>query len=544
MSKIYPNKLPSEIINDPKFNAEVALFNSLKSAKLFSTTRIYHSVDWINKHAKWDIQKDGECDFIITDEKYGIIFIEVKGGNVRKDENNNWWSGKESIKNPFAQCKKSMHRLMEEFTHRWVNKFSTENYPKFFYQYFVFFPNVGCKKNTYLGAAYDKERIGFRDDLKDPDTIANRILEFFELGIKVKNQHEKLGKESQEIFHEMFTKTFEFKKDLKDEIEDNNFSIDKLTNEQTKVLEGSHSTWKTLWCEGPAGSGKTVIAIKKFLKEYEALNQGKFLFLCRNKKISEKIKEKINLEIKNKNKNMYFIGTFDKFCKEILNSHDFNLDFKNLDKSYEKVFDITSSNEYKKDVIIIDESQVFDEIWWTIIENIRADESILWVFGDSNQRIWKRKKPDIKGANPEPVFLSRILRNSRIIAEKSLSFFDGGVHGLTIDGPISNRFEITATNNFHETIRSIHKELNFEGVSNDSIIVLTSDKGLRTKIEGIESASISSYAGMESDCIIFIIDDLNKYDAEKLYVGMTRAKTYLNILCKPEDEDKLKKLLI
>tara|TARA_Y100001935_G_scaffold249467_1_gene248122 strand:- start:1042 stop:1191 length:150 start_codon:yes stop_codon:yes gene_type:complete len=49
---------------------------------------------------------------------------------------------------------------------------------------------------------------------------------------------------------------------------------------------------------------------------------------------------------------------------------------------------------------------------------------------------------------------------------------------------------------------------------------------------------------MEADCVIFVIEDLKRYKPEHLYVGITRAKTFLNILCRPEDEEKIKKLLI
>ena len=43
---------------------------------------------------------------------------------------------------------------------------------------------------------------------------------------------------------------------------------------------------------------------------------------------------------------------------------------------------------------------------------------------------------------------------------------------------------------------------------------------------------------MEADCVIFAIENLDKYESEHLYVGITRAKTFLNILCKPEEEEK------
>ncbi len=541
MSTIFPNKLPTEILNDPQRRAEIKLFEALKNSELFSTTKIYYSASWINKGTRKDSQRDGECDFIITDKDYGIIFIEVKGGEISKDENNQWYSGENKIKNPIQQCNKNMYFIMDEYKQRWKDKRLSDNYPSFFYDSYAFFPDVDYKNKEYLGAAYDKSKFGFRKDLK---SIAEKILSFFSPGRENKGQFEKLGNESQDIFHEMFTRSFNFKLSLKDEIKDNNFAISNLTKEQYEILEGSHRGWKTLWCEGPAGSGKTIIAIKKFLKEYNHHQNSNLLFLCKNKSISLKIKNKIDSEIKDSNKNSYFVGTFDSFCQSILGSNGSNLDFKNIEKSYDEVFDIVSNNKSKYDVILIDESQDFSSIWWTILESLRTENTIFWIFGDSNQKIWQKNKPDISGLNPTSVYLTHILRNSKIIAQKSLPFFDGGGHELTLDGPLSNKFELIKTTNFTKSIIKIHKELIFEGVENESIMVLTSDKDLKDEIKGINCSSIFKYKGMEADCIIFVVEDLDKYKSEHLYVGITRAKTFLKILCKPEDEDKLKKLLI
>ena len=43
---------------------------------------------------------------------------------------------------------------------------------------------------------------------------------------------------------------------------------------------------------------------------------------------------------------------------------------------------------------------------------------------------------------------------------------------------------------------------------------------------------------MEADCVIFAIENLDKYESEHLYVGITRAKTFLNILCKLRKKKK------
>ena len=541
MATIYPDNLPKEILDDPLRKGEIKLFEALKNSKLFSTCKIYYSADWINKSIEKDRQRDGECDFIITDKDYGVLFIEVKGGQISKDENNQWYSGNQEIKNPIKQCNKNMYSFMEEYKRRWKNKRLGDNFPSFFHDSFAFFPDVDYKNNQYLGAAYDKSKFGFKKDL---ESIEEKILSFFYEGRKVKGLYEELGQESQDIFHEMFTKPFVFKQSLRDEIKDNSLSISKLTAEQFEILDGAHKDWKTLWCEGPAGSGKTIIAIKKFLKEYSCQENSNFLLLCKNKLISEKVKDKITSKIEDSSRNTFFIGTFDGFCQKILSSNGSSLDFKNIEKSYEEVFDAISKTSLKYDVILIDESQDFSPIWWTILESLRKEDTVFWAFGDSNQKIWKQKRPDISNINPTSVYLSHVLRNSNVIAQKSLPFFDGGGHELSLDGPVSNKFELIKSTNFSKTILDIHKKLIFEGIENESIIVLTSGLSLTDTSKSINCSNVFEYKGMESDCVIFVIEDLSKYKSEHLYVGITRAKTFLNIICKPEDEEKISQMLV
>ena len=162
MATIYPDNLSKDILDDPLRKGEIKLFEALKKSKLFSTCKIYYSADWINKGTKKDRQRDGECDFIITDKDYGVLFIEVKGGQISKDENNQWYSGNQKIKNPIKQCNKNMYSFMEEYKRRWKSKRLGDNFPSFFHDSFAFFPDVDYKNNQYLGAAYDKNKFGFK----------------------------------------------------------------------------------------------------------------------------------------------------------------------------------------------------------------------------------------------------------------------------------------------------------------------------------------------------------------------------------------------
>ena len=71
---------------------------------------------------------------------------------------------------------------MEEYKRRWKSKRLGDNFPSFFHDSFAFFPDVDYKNNQYLGAAYDKNKFGFKKDL---ESIEEKILSFFNEGRKV-----------------------------------------------------------------------------------------------------------------------------------------------------------------------------------------------------------------------------------------------------------------------------------------------------------------------------------------------------------------------
>ena len=562
MSHIFPNKLSSEIINDRKRNAEVMVFNALKKAKLFSTQRVYYSASWLNTVLSGDAQSDGECDFIITDIDIGIIYIEVKGGHITKDTNNHWFSNGKRIKNPLEQAKKSKHVITKEFIKRWNIKYPLEKDPSLFRGHYVIFPNSSNQIQQDLGIFGNLKQFGFSEDIENITKLISQFFDYIPQGQNHLN-FDKLGERGQEIFHEMLTKPLDFKPPLKRIIKDNSFEIENLTNEQNELLNQSVGKWKRLWIEGPAGSGKTVIALKKFQKE--AVKSENAALICRAKNLQIKLK---NAVVKDKVSLGEKIYTFDSFLLKLSNKY-FTTKDKNFinnylsNKGYKTelrefiiniAFDISHKIE-KFDLLIIDESQDFEEQWWLLINELISKKSIVWIFGDANQKIWRTQKPEIKGIS-ESYYLSSILRNTHQIAKQSLVLYDGKGHGIEIKGPYSSEVNIISTENIIDDLEiQINKLISINQVNEKSIVIL-GDKPLHNKISQISSniykisndvhedksiflSTIENFKGLESDCAIILIDDLEQLSDSDLYIGITRAKTYLVILVKKYQYKKL-----
>ena len=78
---IYPSKLPIEIINDPKRNAEVQVYDALKDLSE-NGFHVFYSCFWLDNRENPVPSGDGEADFVIAHPDYGVLTIEVKGAGL------------------------------------------------------------------------------------------------------------------------------------------------------------------------------------------------------------------------------------------------------------------------------------------------------------------------------------------------------------------------------------------------------------------------------------------------------------------------------
>ena len=538
MAKIFPNTLDERIRNDPKKRAEVRVFDGLKSSKLPSSTKIYYSVDWINQNTD-SPRIDGECDFIISDPDWGIIFLEIKGGFITKDENNIWYqNGRQLTRSPLQQAKISTYEIINEF-----KKKNMHSDYDFFYSYFAIFPDSSKEKfRANQSISFIDDQFGFNEDMENLGKLVFNFFSFRPPGAEHFN-HKKLGETNQQEFHKMFTSPLNLTPSLNKIIINNSFRIKELTINQKNLINRTVGDWRRLCIEGPAGSGKTSIAVEKFLNEAAQFENP--IFLCRGKKLCSAINSSHSAEV-----SVSQIFNFDKFLVFLAKKYSPDLiNFKNFRNSTRRnlingLFDKSEIID-KIDFLIVDESQDFEDSWWSFIESILSKDAFVWTFGDSNQNIWKNTKPEIFKMS-EPFHLTEILRNSHQIATKSLIFFDGGGRNISISGPHSEEICISKFSKIDDIKKEISRLISIEGISTEEITVLFQDKinpefckplnnriifsdELSLENNCIHISSILNYKGLESDCIFLVLNDIAKISQEELYVGSSRARHFLKV---------------
>ena len=553
MSKIFPDFLDSSITSDPRRNGEVLVYNCLKEANLFSTTNIYYSVDWLNKKNIRNPSWDGECDFIVTDADSGIIFIEVKAGFITKNTNNSWFSNGKPIKNPITQVKNSKYAIINEFKDRWKRTGKEER--NFSYGHFVIFPNSSRDVISDLGIMASKEIFAFAEDLKWMEKTISRFLDYKPQG-ESHLTFDQLGEDGQKIFHDMFVSTFDFTPKVGKIIEQNKFIIEDLTSNQNELITKSFLDWPRLWIEGPAGSGKTSLAVHKFLNEIESFKNP--VFICRGKKLSMALRDSmkdLNLQKNICTFDSWILGIFSQELNQIFEPDSFKA--KDREKIINFIFD-SSSTVNKFDLIVIDESQDFEESWWSLIESVASKNSVIWVFGDSNQNIWSVAKPEIRNLS-NSFKLNDVIRNSKQISEKTMLFYDGKGKDISLKGPYATNVEIHPYDTLDFIVKEIDKLKNIESVKLDDITVLTSynlfdlvKEKLISKYQistdelvysTIHISTILNFKGLESACVLLVLDNLISIEEQELYIGLSRAINSLKIFVNKNNYDNALKIL-
>ncbi len=285
MAKMIPPSISASTLSD----GEIEVFNALKTAPEAADWVVLHSLD-IAKHIS---QVSGEADFVIFVPGLGALCLEVKAcRSLRRDEGA-WFYGSKpepDYRGPFKQAENAKHSILE-FIRKQIG-------PKSKVPFFsaVAFTHVSFQDKPIEWHAWqviDKAKI-------DRDSIALSIINALKSGRKhLENtgagawlKREKNQPEAGEINKlitilrpefEYFESPASRKKRAFEEIK-------KYTEEQFAALDFAEVNDRIAY-NGPAGTGKTFLAIEIARREAEAGNR--VLLLCYNEMLGNQIKQDV-----------------------------------------------------------------------------------------------------------------------------------------------------------------------------------------------------------------------------------------------------------
>ncbi|MCA2702297.1 MAG: NERD domain-containing protein [Microcystis sp. M179S2] len=281
MAKMFPPDAPS----NPDLRGESDVYHLL--SQLDDDFYIFQDRYWIFKN-KYGARTERETDFLLVHPQKGLLIIEVKGGTrfSYDGEHDKWKSGDNiSYQNPYKKQLANSKNLplflkskLPSLTNHWITC-----------GYAICFPHIDILEGN-LAPFMEREVTLFRDDLKNLGEKINEIYSHYS-----NNSHKHLGKNIVEEIKTLITRNSEFRKSLSAELEDEKQTIIKLTKEQEEILDGFYKVKTPILIDGPAGTGKTQLAISQAISDIQS--DRLVLFITNSQDSKDYIYKEISLNV-------------------------------------------------------------------------------------------------------------------------------------------------------------------------------------------------------------------------------------------------------
>ncbi len=507
---------------------EAIVFDIIKE-QFDNSWTVFHSLRNIGNNKTGNLI-DAEIDFLFVNAKYGILSLEVKGGNI-KHKDGFWYQNENKLSLPPSEQARLNRYNIEKYL-----KSNMKNCDNISFGFAVCFPNIYSEFNS-------------TPDLNNITLTGIHLKSFEENIISIMQHWNKfdniIPNSTESAIIKILAPDIEIGSNLIDRIGKDNQQFFKLTEMQCQMLDFIKNH-KRVVIRGCAGSGKSILAVKK-AKEL-AENGRTVLLLSYNIIINDRLKEECK-EYKN-----IKVITYHNLCIEKLkikpsNSHDF------WDNELpEKFFEYIVDNPIKYDAVIVDEAQDFKAKFWDSVQELFKNDGWFYIFYDPDQNLYKTKV-EIPSLGEE-FTLTKNCRNTIAIFDEIKNMATINIeHGKVPSGmPVENYIANSAKESVKTLNKIIHKLINEEGILCKDIVILGGHKLEHTSItnpnigafkilentDNFDKNSIAYYTyykfkGCESNIVIII--DFNENDkrwqeASAKYTAMSRAKHKLYIINK------------
>lgn len=556
MGRLIPDVDPEDILLKPERDVARALVRDLPDDCL-----IYHSYCWLRPDRDYQSEPllEGEADFLVLDPRYGLLVIEVKGGDIRHRVENDTelyyrllsqGRRKDLPKHPFRQASGNLHAIEE------ILKLREE--PYWFggcRGYAVAFPdsqNVGQLPNDV-----DPSIVFFAEHLDDYDRAVRGA---FRSWNRIKTPSispdamRRCRQELRPIFHLLPARWRSMERDEE--------QLVRLTEQQQIVLNGLRDNRRLAVCGG-AGTGKTMLAL---WQSVEFAREGKeTLFLCFNKALAQWLNSRIATELDQDLRRRLTISTFHSLCASFFSKakipfqpptdSDERARFWQTevpDKMFDRVIDLVPEPRF--DAMVIDEAQDFADDWWLTVESLsRNANGPLCIFYDPNQNLFH--KESTLPATDATYRLSINCRNTRQIHAFSMTFLDAKIQSspMVPEGVTPTRRTASSESQQRAAIDEIIKQWKSEyRLKSSQFAILASSKRENTCLastnrtggmaitenpeqwragEGVLYSTISGFKGLESEAVILLSSADHSHTNElDRYVATSRARHLLAVI--------------
>jgi hypothetical protein len=508
---------------------------------------VFHSIRWIT-HDSRQYGTVGEADFIIAHPQYGVLLIEVKGGDVFIERGEwftrDYYGRVHGIKDPCEQSDRNRRALGD-----WLaNSDGTRRYK------YALFPAVALPDSRVDRDVRPDCPEDLFIDMTHLDDLEARLLAIFRFWQqRADARYQQMdGKPAVTALTALLVPTRKLQPRVAEIFERERRKIDELTQNQFKVLRQLRMHHRAA-IVGGAGTGKTMLAMEK--AQQLAQSGFRVLYLCFNKHLADWVNQNLKHDLIMAATFHSFVGHARRWAKlwdaSRMDWDEFRDKAPDLLLDAANIIRTPDSGLHDKlfDAIIVDEAQDFEDTWWIALPDLLKDpeHGVFYVFFDNNQRLYTQIS-NIP-MDTAPFYLDENCRNTQYIHTALLPYAHADGEALC-EGPEGRPVEtIPAPNKAiakRELQRVLHRLVNEEGLRAEDIIILTpssekrsqwkSDEQLGnfiltwnmdTEMElAIRICTIYRYKGLESAVVILSELDQRREEIsdQLIYVGLSRAR--------------------
>ncbi len=534
MAVMYPRTL---LEDDLKSRAEGKVFDALEE-RLGDGWEVFHSVGWVSRDRKKG-SEDGEIDFVIAHPERGVLCLEVKGGGIECKHGE--WFGihdgvREGIRDPFAQAIDHTYAMRRK-----LGGMPAKGGGKLLIGHAVAFPDITVH-GLVLAPDAPPELIVDRNDMATIDAAVERALAYHR---PAGAEHVGPGANGMKKLREILAPEIRIEVPMAERFLDEEEKLITLTHDQALLLQ-RHGRERRMVVTGPAGSGKTMLAVER-AKRVAAKGKD-VLFVCFNRRLRDHLRKA------EKDSGIYF-NTFHGLCLALAKRAEVPLSVDSggaYDQAYfneELPLALLSAIEKlgpQYDALFVDEAQDLHNDWLdALTATLRdPDNALVWLFMDDNQRVYENRLEVPDGFRKFDLIHN--CRNTQAIHREVMKKYEGEVEPEAI-GPEGRDVVLIQTGDQPAAVQAVVAELcGKEEIAPQDVVVLSShgiersavaEAGCgsyefvdepRTLGNFIRFASIRGFKGLESPVVVLCeLEDLDDETIDQqLYVGFSRARNH------------------
>lgn len=527
MARFIPSVKPDTFNNS---YGEKKVYEALRT--LNDQYTVFYSLRWVGIGANRTL---GEADFVILHPDYGILVIEVKSGEIEYRDGlwiqTNTKTRSATVIQPFHQAMKSQFEILERLEH------DLQEEPRPMLGYAVWFTSMDGNRLGRLPPEAAPEITLDKASLDTPEAAISAAFAYWGKKFRIFS----LGDAEYQKVIDVLCPHFHAIPSLKSRMEEAGQSYIQMTRQQMMLLDFLDEQ-RTAAIHGPAGTGKTVLAVEKAKRL--AAQGHRVLFLCYNSFLRNFLMKNNaipNVDIHNAHSLAYdCLGHRDIPIEDLLSEFDAFL------------HSLHTADAWKYDSVIVDEGQDLDEnLLSALFTFTKEKQGCFYVFYDRNQNILNRKTPRWIETAECRLVLHNNCRNTKEVFDVSCNMIGldnrstSEIHG---DVPTFQFFSSGQDEN--EIVDAFLEKARAEGLEAEDIVILTAKTVCETAVSldclhagyelstGGEPGSvlfttIRKFKGLEAEAVLIVDSSMSALLREEhrrlLYVGGSRARSILSV---------------